>query len=186
MAKRKRGYLASEARKAASAMRPDKVLARFFSGGKYQTWGAICRAVARTVLGLGVQGGARVPMRPVPPGSPLPTTKAAAQRARAGAAQGKKTAAKKQPSAYEAAAAIPARNRAAAKKTAASTAAARKPGARKAATGSVQVPKRNPDGTLDGSVSFPTFGPAEQAAYERALRGQVDPRQQVRQPRWPR
>lgn len=176
MARRKRGYLASEARKAARGMRPDRVLARFFSGGKHATWGGIARAAT------GTKPPKSIPMRAVPLGSPLPTTKAAAQRARASAAQ-KKTTAKKQPSAYEAAKKIPARNQAAAKKAAAATAAARKPGARKSAAGNVLVPKRNPDGTFDGMVSFPTFGPAEQAAYERALRGQVDPVQQVRQPR---
>jgi hypothetical protein len=115
-------------------------------------------------------------MRPVPWGSPLPATKASAQKSRTAAA--KKAAGKKTP-AYEAAKKIPARNQAAAKKTAA---AAKRTG-KKAAPGAVQVPQRNPDGTFNGSVSFPTFGPREQAAYERALRGQLDPVQQVRQPR---
>lgn len=181
MGRRKRGYLAREVRKAARAMRPDRVFLRFMTGGRYQTVGGLMRGVTHT-------GRKSIPMRPVPPGSALPTTKAAAKRARATVAQvkgGSKGAPKKTP-AYEAAKAIPARNRAVAKKAGVASYAAKKPGARKGPVGRVQVPQRNPDGTFNGSVSFPTFGPAEQAAYERALRGQVDPVQQVRQPRWPK
>lgn len=84
MARRKRGYLAREARKAARAMRPDKVFLRFMTGGKYQTFGGLVRGA----VGASSQP---VPMRPVPPGSSVPKTEGAAKRARATAA--KKTAA---------------------------------------------------------------------------------------------
>jgi hypothetical protein len=73
---------------------------------------------------------------------------------------------------YVAARQLPARNQAAAKKSAATT--------KRAAGGKVQVPQRNADGTFNGSVTFPTFGPREQAMYERGLTGQVDSIQQVR------
>lgn len=178
---RRKGGPVSELGRGLRQMTPNRVTARFMSGGKYQTWGAIARAVTRT--GTGQRS---IPMRAVPMGSPVPTSDAAAKRARAAAVKktaSKKSAGKGRSDAYAAARQIPARNQAVAKKAAAATAAARKPGARKSAAGNVLVPKRNPDGTFDGMVSFPTFGPAEQAAYERALRGQVDPVQQVRQPR---
>jgi hypothetical protein len=156
MAKRKkrrsRGPIA-ELGRGLRMMTPNRVLARFISGGKHQTFKGIARA------GLGAQPGRPVPMRAVPWGSPLPTTKASAQRSRA--------AAKKQPA-----------NKVATKKT-----VAKKAVAKKTASGKVQIPKRNPDGTFDGSVSFPTFGAREQAMYERGLRGAVDPGQQLRQPR---
>ncbi len=148
--KKSRGPL-SELGRGLRQMTPNRVLARVASGGKHQT----LTGIARAGLGLNIQGPRSIPMRPVPYGSPMPTTKASAAKSRA----------------------------AAAKKRPAKKATAKKPTVKRTAAGKVQIPKRNPDGTFDGSVSFPTFGPREQAAYERALRGQVDPGQQVRQPR---
>ena len=150
MVRKKRGPLA-ELGRGLRQMTPNRVTARFASGGAHQTWGAIFRAALKAPGPT-----SSTPMRAVPWGSPLPKTKASAARSRASAA-------KKQPA-----------KKAVAKKTAVG---------RKTAAGRVQVPKRNPDGTFDGTVSFPTFGAREQAMYERGLRGGVDPVQQVRQPR---
>ena len=69
-------------------MLPNRILARFLSGGKHQTLGSIARA------GMKAPGPQSIPMRPVPWGSPLPTSEASAKRARANAA--KKQPAKKQ------------------------------------------------------------------------------------------
>ena len=160
----------SPLKRAARAMRPDRVLARFMSGGRHQTFGAIVRSPTRVTHTYRMADEQKL---------------TAKQRAVAPSARGRggaKKAAAKKPAkgdVYAAARQIPGRNQAVAKKAAAAGARTGK----KTAAGTVQVPKRNPDGTFDGSASFPTFGPREQAAYERALRGQVDPAQQVRQPR---
>jgi hypothetical protein len=173
---RKRGPLA-ELRRGLRKSTPNRMLARFLSGGRHQSFKSIAKGYGKPVSTHRMADEQKLTdaQRRVAPSA----------RGRRGAA--KKTAARKKtavkkPDAYAAARQIPARNQAAAKKTAA---AAKRTG-KKTAAGTVQVPRRNPDGTFDGTVSFPTFGPREQAAYERALRGQVDPVQQVRQPRRPR
>jgi hypothetical protein len=119
MARRKRGYLASEARKAARAMRPDRVFLRFWTGGKYQTFGGLVRGA----LGASRQ---QVPMRAVPPGSPVPKTAGAAKRARAVAA----------------------------KTASASKQTTKQPVIKKTARGK-QVAKRKGKGQFDGSVVLP-------------------------------
>jgi hypothetical protein len=143
MATRKRGHLEREWRKAVRAMAPNRVLARFASGGKHQTFSAIARAG----LGLNVPGPRSIPMRPVPYGSPLPTTKASAAKSRASATK--------------------------------KAAAAKQPVIKQTARGK-QVAKRKAKGQFDGSVTLPG---ADLTAYRRAVAGQVDPAQQVRQPR---
>lgn len=148
--KGKRGPL-SELGRGLRKMTPNRVFARFISGGKHQT----LTSIARAGVGMSAPSPRAIPMRPVQPGSPLPTTKASAQRSRA----------------------------AAAKKQQAKKATAKKAPRKKTAAGKVQIPQRNADGTFNGSVSFPTFGPREQSMYERGLTGWVDPGQQVRQPR---
>lgn len=142
MAKHKRGYLEREWRKAVRAMAPNRVLARFASGGKHQTF----TGIAKAGLGLNAPGPRAIPMRPVPYGSPLPTTKASAAKSRAAAA-------KKQ--------------------------GAKQPVIKKTAAGK-QVAKRKAKGHFDGSVVLPG---ADLTAYRRAVDGQIDPVQQVRQPR---
>jgi len=47
MARRRGGYLAREWRRAKRAMRPDRVAARFISGGRHQSFGSILRAPTR-------------------------------------------------------------------------------------------------------------------------------------------
>lgn len=81
MARRKRGPLA-ELGRGLRKMTPNRVLARFASGGRHQTLGAIARA------GLKMQAPTprSIPMRPVPWGSPLPTSKASAAKSRTAAA----------------------------------------------------------------------------------------------------
>lgn len=147
---------------------PSHMVARAASGGRHQTVGAWVRSYGKPISThrMADEQKLTAAQRRVAP----------SERGRAGAA--KKTAGKR-PNAYEAAAKIPARNQAAAKKNAA---AAKKAG-KGTASGRVQIPKRNPDGTFNGSVSSPSFGPREQAIYERQLAGWVDPAQQVRQPR---
>lgn len=142
--RRKRGPLA-ELGRGLRQMTPNRVTARFASGGKYQTWTALVRGATRST----VPGPRAIPMRAVPRGSPLPTTKASAAKSRAAAA-------KKQ--------------------------AAKQPVIKKTAGGK-QVAKRVGKGRFDGSVSVSTFGPREQAMYERGMAGYVDPGQHVRQPR---
>jgi hypothetical protein len=162
----------SPLKKAAKAMLPNRVLARLFSGGRHQTFGAIVRSPSKVTHAYRMADEQKLTAK----------QRTVAPSARGGV--GVKKAAAKKPAkgrgdVYAAARQVPARNQATAKKNAA---AAKKAG-KTAAAGRVQVPKRNPDGTFNGSVSFPSFGPREQAAYERALRGHVDPGQQVRQPR---
>lgn len=155
--RKSRGPLADLAR-GWRRMTPSRILLRYMTGGHYETIGGLVRGAVRSAA----PSPRAIPMRPVPPGSALPVTKEAAERSRAVVKQpAKKAVAKKAGSAKKAA-------------------------AKRTAAGRVQVPKRNPDGTFDGSVSYPGFGPREQAMYERHLRGQVDPAQQVRQMRWPR
>lgn len=79
MARRsKRGPLA-ELKRGLRKSTPNRMLARFISGGKHQTLSSIARA------GLKMQAPSPrpVPMRSVPWGSPLSTTKKAAQKSHA-------------------------------------------------------------------------------------------------------
>jgi hypothetical protein len=162
------GYLGSKARRAARQMMPHRVLWRFaFSGRAFPSRRRVkARFAERTVA-----TGSREDYERMRAAAGRPAKKTAASKTAV-----TKVGGKGRGDVYAAARQIPARNQAAAKKTAAGS-------KKKTAAGRVQVPRRNPDGTFDGSVSFPSFGPREQAAYERALRGQVDPVQHVRQPR---
>lgn len=80
MAKRKRGPIA-ELGRGLRQMTPNRITARYASGGKHQTWGAIARAA------LKAQPSQPIPMRPVPWGSPLPRAEKSAQRSRDAAAK---------------------------------------------------------------------------------------------------
>jgi hypothetical protein len=118
--RRKRGPLA-ELKRGLRKSTPNRMLARFVSGGKHQTFGAILRAGMRA----NVPGPSAIPMRPVPRGSALPKTEAAAKRARS-----------------------------AAKKAAVSKQAVKQPVIKKTAVGK-QVAKRGAKGRFDGSVVLP-------------------------------
>lgn len=76
MARRNRGPIA-ELGRGLRQMTPNRITARFASGGKHQTWGAIARAAMKT------QPSRSIPMRPVPWGSPLPVTEKSARKSRA-------------------------------------------------------------------------------------------------------
>lgn len=81
MARRNRGPIA-ELGRGPRYMTPNRIAARFFSGGRYQTLGALVRGA----LHANPPSPRSIPMRPVPWGSPLPTTKASAAKSRAAAA----------------------------------------------------------------------------------------------------
>jgi hypothetical protein len=79
MARRQRGVLC-ELRRGLRRSTPNRMLARYLSGGRHQTLTAILAAL----FGLKLRGPRRIPMRPVPWGSPVPMSEKAAQRARGG------------------------------------------------------------------------------------------------------
>jgi hypothetical protein len=68
-------------------MTPNRIFLRLMTGGRYET----ARGLVRGAVRSSAPSPRSIPMRPVPYGSPLPTTKASAQKSRAAA---KKTAAK--------------------------------------------------------------------------------------------
>lgn len=80
MAKRKRGPVA-EFKRGLRKSTPNRMLARFLSVGKHQTLSSIARAG----MGVDTSGPRSIPMRPVPWGSPLPTSEKSAQKSRAAA-----------------------------------------------------------------------------------------------------
>lgn len=164
------GYFKSQAKRAAREMLPHRVLWRMFGPGTaFPTRKHLKRKylTERTVA-----TGSRQDYERMLAAAARPAKKNAAKTA------AKKPAGKGCGDVYAAARAIPARNQAAAKKSAATP-----KGGKRTTSGRVQIPKQNPDGRFDGSVSFPSFGPREQALYERAQSGWLDPAQRVRRPR---
>lgn len=159
-----RRTLKQKARYAARSMYPNRVTARLMSGGRHQTLGAWLRShvapPGQRTFRMADEGKLSDAQRLAPPSQ------------RRGTAPRKKAAKKQSP--YEVAKQIPARNRAQA-----ATIAKKAAGSGK----KKQAYRQKKDGTMNGSVTLPG---ADLTAYRRAVAGEVDPRQQVRQPRWPR
>lgn len=131
--KRRYGPLA-QLKRGLRRMTPNRVLARFISGGRHQTFTSIAKGYGRPVSVHRMADERKL---------------TAAQRRVAPSERGRRAAAKKtagsKASAYEAAAQIPARNRTAATKAAKGAAAGR----------SKQVAVQGKDGRFRGSVTLP-------------------------------